>query len=488
MMSHPKTLLHRVFSLNIGLILVLGLMLAACGEQTPAPPTATTAATTTTLASATTASATTTQAAATTEANAANTTTLEMWIMPNTSRVVEDMQKVLADFYVQNPNIKVNVTRVDWGVGLTRLQDAIKQGQGPDVTQMGWSWIGALAASGGLRPFTEADLAPMGGVPNFAEVAWTTSKQAGGTEAVAIPWFVDTRAIFYRTDVVQKAGLDPATAFKDWDSFLNSLKKMKETGLVKAPFAHPGKGEGNVVHNLAPWIWSAGGDMLSADNTKAAFNSEAGIKGVQFYSSLYAQGLVLKEAIEKNTGDVETFFRNGDVGAIITGPWMIRDARLSKTQSDTGYAGTVTANNLGVAQIPAGPGGSKPFVGGSNLGVLKSSKNQAAAVKLVQYMASKKVQNEYASLSALLPATLNAQADFTLVNDPLYKPFLQSVKDGRSYPTIATWGTVQAAMVKSLGLLWDDVAGINGPFDASKVKPRLDAAAQEVNTVITSSK
>lgn len=410
---------------------------------------------------------------------------LELWIMDNSARPADDLQKMLFDFYAKNPGLKINITVLDWNSGYEQILNAIADGKGPDVVQLGWSWIGAMAATKGLRPFSEAELATMDGAENFAPVAWNTTHSVGSTDTVAIPWFVDTRAIYYRTDVLQKTGLDPATAFRTWDNFADTLRKMKDTGLVKAPLAYPGKGDWNVVQNLAPWIWSAGGDLMTPDLSQATFNNDAGVRGVQFYAGLYNQGLVLKEALDKNTSEVEAYFRDGTVGAIISGPWLLRGAKLNKGADDSGFAGSLAARNLGVAQLPAGPGGSKPFVGGSNLAILKNSKNPETALRLVQFLVSRKAQAEYASVSGFLPATAAAQSDQALANDRFYRVFLQSVKDGKTYPTLPAWVTIETGLVKGLGGLWDDVAAARaGSLDPATVKNRLNAAAQQVDSIL----
>lgn len=477
MTSHAKS-----FRLVALLALLLSLLLAACGDTPTNTPAATTAASSATTAAGS--AATTAAGAATTAAASGPNVTLEMWIMPNSAKSVDDVQKVLADFYKANPNIKVNVTEVGWGDALTKITTALQSGVGPDITQVGTTWVGGFAVTKGLRTFTDAEVTAMGGGNNFTEAAWNTSRLLGSNEVVAIPWFVETRALLYRTDVLQKAGLDPATAFKDWTSFSDSLRKMKDAGagMIKAPFAYPGKGDWNVVHNFAPWVWSAGGEILNKEGSKAAFNSEAGVSGAQFYSKLYSDGLVLKEALEKNTADVEAFWGNGDIGAVIGGPWMIKNAKLPKSLN--GYSESLVAKNMGATVIPAGPAGAKPFVGGSNLVVMKASKNQDAAVKVVQYLASKKAQLDYADITGNLPATRDGQADARYTGDPLYKVFLDSLKTGRSYPTVAAWNGIEEAVKKNLSILWDDVAA----GKTTTVKERLDAAAKEVDVLIAASK
>jgi multiple sugar transport system substrate-binding protein len=494
---------YSYVALTVLLTLALALVLAACGDNTatPAPaattaaaPAATTAAApaATTAASAATTAATTKAAtaapAATTAAAAATgpSVTVEMWIMPNTGQSVQDMQTALADFYKQNPNIKVNVTEVGWGDAFGKIQTALQTGVGPDITQVGTTWVATFGSTGGLRPFTDAEIQAVGGSKAFTEAAWNTTHLVGSKDIVAMPWFVETRALLYRKDVLQKAGLDASTAFKDWDTFATSLQKMKDTegDLVKAPFAYTGKNDYNVIHNLMPWVWGAGGNILTQDNNKAAISGDAAVKGVQAYASLFTQGLTYKPAIEKSVDDLEAMFRAGEVGSIISGPWMVVRSKKTKAQDANGYADTVVGQNLGTAVIPAGPSGAHPFVGGSDLAILKSSKNADAAVKVVQYLASRQGQVNYQKLVGNLPANIEAQGD-PIYSDPLYKPYLDSLKVGYSYPVVPAWGAIEQDLQKTFSVMWDDVVANKGN-DA--IKARLNEAAQAIDAAIANAK
>lgn len=486
----------RLAAMGLVLSLLLGLLLAACGDNTATPVPATTAAATTAAQAATTtaaAAAATTARPATTAAAAATTAapatgpavTLEMWIMPNTGKSVDDMNKVLAGFYQQNPNIKVNVVEVGWGDALTKITTALQTGVGPDVTQVGTTWVGAFAATKGLRPFTEAEIKAVGGQEAFTEAAWQTTYQLGTKEIVAMPWFVETRAVYYRTDLLKKANLDASSAFKDWDTFTESLKKMKEAGagLVKAPFAITGKSDWNVVHNPMPFIWGAGGDILNPEGTKAIINSPEAIKGLSYYTGLYSQGLTLKEAIEKNMNDLETLWGAGEIGAFIGIPSVIANSK--KPATENGYVDTITAKNMATAMLPAGPQGTKAFVGGSNLVIPKGTKNPDAAVKLVQYLASKKGQLDYQQIVGNLPANKEALNDPFYTGNVLYKPFLDQLKTGKSYPSIAAWGGVETTIQKNFSLLWDDITAGKGE---AAIKTRLDSIAKEIDTLLAASK
>ncbi|RMF28880.1 MAG: extracellular solute-binding protein [Chloroflexi bacterium] len=346
---------------------------------------------------------------------------------------------------------------LDWGSAWSKITTAATSGEGPDISQLGTTWVAAIAAMGALRPFTAEEIAAMGGAENFVEASWQTCNPVGSGFTVAIPWFVDTRAIIYRKDVLEKVGLDPDEAFATWDSFdaaLARIKEAREAGEVETyPIGFPGKNDWNVLHNFAPWVWGAGGEMLNPGNTAAVFNSPEAIEGFKFYASLFTKGYTPPDVLELNSAQVDGMFPSGEVAMIISGPWMVKNSRTSEDEG--GFAGSVAAENFAVHEIPAGPAGRFTFVGGSDLTVWNSSQHQEEAVEFVKFLVSKESQIRYGGNIGMLPAVKEALADPTFKDDPDYGVFVQAVEHGKSYPAIAAWGPLESAMVKNLGALWD---------------------------------
>ena len=94
---------------------------------------------------------------------------------------------------------------------------------------------------------------------------WNTTQVEGQDGTWAIPWFTEARSIYYRKDVLEKAGVDPATAFKDLDSFKATLQAIKDKVPDIEPFGAPGKKAYDLVHQVMPFVWDNGGAELSAD-------------------------------------------------------------------------------------------------------------------------------------------------------------------------------------------------------------------------------
>ncbi len=408
--------------------------------------------------------------------------TLNAWVMPNSPKPDADFLKTLEPYLKEHPNVTMKVTVLDWGSAWTKITTAATSGEGPDLLQLGSTWVPAIASMGGIDKITDK-VADVGGAEAFLPAIWKTTSIAGDSEVYGVPWFVDARAIYYRTDVFKQAGVDTATAFKDWDSFKSALKAVNGQtvdGKKIAALGLPGKNDWNVVHNIFPWIWAAGGDVLSADNKNVVFNDDKGLDGVMYYTGLAAEGLVDKSSLEKNSSQIESDFGDGKSAVIISGPWLAKNFVTPKANG--GMDDKLAAKNFAVAPLPAGPSGQATFVGGSELTVFSGSKNKEATWDVIKYLTGDEAQKAYAAVSGQLPAKLSQLESPDL--DANMKAFTEAVKYGRTYPSIPQWGPTETALQKHFANVWDIVAGVKGTYSRESVKEELDSAAAEVKAII----
>ncbi len=404
------------------------------------------------------------------------------WVMPNGPQPLENAVRQAEAFTQQNPDIGINVELIDWSVAYNQIQTALQGGADACLTQLGTTWVSGFQPLGGLRPFTAEEIASVGGAEAFVPASWATTHQTGSEEIVAIPWFVDSRALAYRKDILQQVGLTPEEAFKDLNAFQATLQKVKDANLNVAPFAHTGRGDWNVVQNASMFIWNYGGDILTQDNKQAAFNSDQAVDAVTFAASFYGQGLTPPDAPEVNTVQAENRMAEGEVFSVVTGPWMVGNTTTSFEEG--GWENREVAQNVAFAEFPAGPGGQFSFVGGSQLGIFNECHNPEAAMKFIQYLTSPEAQIAYTKVAGFLPAKLQAQQD-PAYNTPAYQVFRAAAEKGKVPPTIAQWGGVENVMKTSLEWVWEDVQASTGkPIDEATVKARLDAGAQSVNELV----
>jgi len=431
-------------------------------------------------------------------------TTINIWIMPNSPKPVIDLEDVLSDFKKNNPDIEIVITAIDWGAAWSKITVAATSGIGPDICQLGTTWVGTIASMGALLPLNEY-ISEIGGADAFLPACWNTSHIEGTKEIIAIPWFVDVRGLYYRTDIFKKLGLTKKD-LETWESFENTLKKIKEAKVVTdqqgniyvgkeaeeklnqpgyklvEPLGIPGKNDWNVIHNFVPWIWAAGGDLLSTDRKSAIFNSKEAMQGILFYTGLVRKKLVPIKTLELNTAQVSTNFVNGDYAMYFDTSHMLKYMAVSREEG--GFGDSVASKNYDVALYPKGPKGRFHFFGGSNLTIFKSTKHPKEAWRVVAYLCSKEAQIKYSQKTGFMPTRKDAFKDPYFENDPRRKVFKEATKYGRSYPCIPAWGPIEPILTRRLGILWDYVAGVYGEVTDKIIEEQINLAVEEVNSVL----
>jgi multiple sugar transport system substrate-binding protein len=409
--------------------------------------------------------------------------TVRLWVMNNGPQPVEDTERIIAPFEKES-GIDVRVQLVGWDVQFDRIRNAAVSGEGPDVTQAGTTQVPFFAALGGFEDLSDR-IGDIGGEDGYAPGVWKTTEVVGRDGTWAVPWFTEARSIYYRKDLLEKAGIDPETAFTDWDAFRATLEKLKSSGAVDGkttfPFGSPGKQAFDLVHHVMPFVWDAGGSELSEDNETSTIASPESQEGVEFVADLVADGLFDVSALEKDGQQVEDSFKGGRLAVWIGGPWVL--AAAARPEDDVWK--DVARKNVGVAPMPAGPSGEAyTFVGGSNLMMFKTAKDKEAAWQLMEFLSQDSTQKAYADLMGMFPARLDPQQQ-TGEKDANYGAFFEAIQDGRSYAPIPQWGQVETAYRTRFGNILDMAAG-HGKSDYSpeSVKAELEAAQKEADQLL----
>jgi multiple sugar transport system substrate-binding protein len=379
--------------------------------------------------------------------------TLEFWYMPyggpiQDRAVIQETE----EFHKAHPNITIKPVRIQWSDALTRLSTATTSGEGPDVTVLGTTWVGGFSALNALRPYTEAEIAAVGGPDVFAAASWSASHRLGSDQITALPWLTDVRALFYRKDVLARAGVDPATAFTDWDAFERTLQKIKDSGGTVWPLAIGNENNFGIIHNVAPFIWGAGGNLLNDTGDRSLLGESPAVDGVTYYQRLVHQ-YDDPEAMKLESSDVPAAFAKG-IGAVT----------IDNSQSVGDYLADPDRPGLkdgwGTAPMPAGRLGRFGFFGGSGLAVLKAAKHPAAAFEWVKFLTGEESQRRYSVSSGLWPARTSAIKGTRLESDPAYAAFRTMIAAGRMYPSIPAWIVVESIIAKDLAELWQAPAAL----------------------------
>jgi multiple sugar transport system substrate-binding protein len=411
---------------------------------------------------------------------------LNMWVMSGSESLQQDMQVLLKPFLDKNPGLRLNVTVLDWSTAWGKINAAAVSGQGPDILELGTTWVASLAAMGALQHIDDVQLKDVGGAKAFFPALWNTTHPYNDPKIYAVPWYGDARVAFYRTDVFEAAGVSPADAFANWGNFKKAMRTINGTvvgGRKIAALGYPGKDDLNIFHNLAPWIWNAGGDVLTSDNRRAAINSSESVQAITYYTSLAVEGLVPKAALKKNSDAIDAGYLNGDYAVIFTGPWLLKPMRTSKAKG--GQMESIAAQKTAVAPYPAGPQGSYTFFSGSNLAIMTSSKSKDVAWQVLAFLTQREAQIKHSQQTAMLPARMDAAFDPVLMADKNYQSFVSVIHNGRHYPSMPGWGTLEEVFLMDFAQMYAAIASASAENSPQLIKQQLDTTARNANKVLT---
>jgi multiple sugar transport system substrate-binding protein len=328
---------------------------------------------------------------------------------------------VLADAFMEEfPDISVDVTAVPWDAAHDRLVTAIAGGEVPDVSLIGTTWMGEFATMGGLEP-TPDSIDPSA----FFEGAWNTTVVDG--TSYGVPWYVETRLVYYRTDLAADGGFDQAPA--TWDELTQLAEATVEGGAEYGISLDPGTI--GTWQTFMPFFWQAGGDIVDEENN-FTLDSDACVAALGYYDSFFEAGLA-----STTVSDVpaEARFADGTVGAFISGPWMIGLVTDAGADPETWT----------VAHQPTETAGTS-FVGGGNLAVFEQSDNKEAAWAFVEYLSRPDVQVTWYETVNDLPSVQAAWDDEALSGDELLSAFGEQLDDAKAPPAIPTWEQVASAI------------------------------------------
>ncbi|HEY3334320.1 MAG TPA: sugar ABC transporter substrate-binding protein [Candidatus Limnocylindrales bacterium] len=374
--------------------------------------------------------------------------TLTVWAMGNEG---VQLKTLAAGFMKANPGVTVNVTPVDWGQAVAKLQTAIAGNQTPDVSQMGTDMMGQFAATGALDP-VPANFEPGA----FFQGAWNTNVING--TVYGVPWYVETRLLYYRTDIAEKAGITapPAT----WEELTAMAKAMQSKGGADWGIS---LGTKNWQEYL-PFLWSAGGDVMDASGA-FQLNSPQAVEALTYYQSFFNDKL--SPASVPEGFDITPAFVAGTHPMFFSGPWHL--GLIAKA------GGAAIEGKWAIAPMPKKVTGTS-FVGGSNVVVYKNSKNKDAAWAFVQYLSDPATQIAWYGDVTDLPAVQAAWSDPALTSDPNVAMFGAQLKDTKAQPAMATWSELATSLNSTLEKL--TTAGMS-PQDAAN---EMQSEAQKIGT------
>jgi multiple sugar transport system substrate-binding protein len=357
-------------------------------------------------------------------ASAGERETLRFWGLGREGEVVREL---VPEFERRNPGVRLEVQQIPWTSAHEKLLTAFVGHAAPDLAQMGNTWIPEFAAIGALEKLDQrvADSAALSETDYFPGV-WQTSLYEGAV--FGIPWYVDTRVLFYRPDLLARAGFRDAP--RDWGEWLAAMRRIKA---LQPPEGHPILLPTNEWEQLSILGLQEGASLLCGNGTRGCFKEPAFAAAARFYVGLFHEGLAPIVSFSQ-LGNVYQEFERGNVAMWITGPWNMGEfrRRLPPEHQDLWMTAPLPAPRAG-----EWPGTS--FAGGSSLAVFAGSRRKEDAWKLVEFLSDPIIQTRFHALSGDLPARKTAWNDPSLAADRKARAFREQLDHVSPMPRVPEW-------------------------------------------------
>jgi multiple sugar transport system substrate-binding protein len=360
-------------------------------------------------------------------ANRTDPNTLTFWTI---GREGEAITQLLPQFERENPNIHVVLQQLPLSAAHQKLLTAFAGDSVPDMTQLGNTWMPEFVTLRALEPLqTRVDRSAVVKPSDYFSSIWKTNVFDNGV--YGIPWYVDTRLLFYRNDVLKQAGFNAPP--RDWQQWRRML----------AALSHPDRGvygillPTNEYEQLMSLALQQPDPLLRDDDRYGNFESPGFKRALAFYVDTFR----LHEAPDitnVEAGNPWSEFGNGVYDFYFSGPWNIGEFRKRLPASEQ--------SDWNTAPLPGPDGPGASVAGGSSLVIFRNSMHKEAAWKLIEYLSRPDVQERFYALLGDMPPRRSSWDGGSLHDDPKALAFREQLEDVRPTPPVPEWERIANEM------------------------------------------
>lgn len=343
-------------------------------------------------------------------------TVIKIWAMGAEG---ENLPFLIEQFEAEHPGVKVVHQTIPWGAAHEKLITAVVGGLTPDIAQMGTTWMPEFRAMNALQPLDEY-LARSESVRLTDFFPGTLKTVRFGEETLGLPWYVETRCLYYRKDALAALGFaGPPATWEEFEKIGAALAARPRGYGISLPERDAGA--------FLNFFWQAGGSVLD-EAGQPAIDGEPFRRAMNYYKSLFDRNIAPKgirdlDANTAFTDEIATY------PFIISGPWSISILEsMAPAMSD----------RWSITPLPSDRRPAS-FLGGANLVVFRGSKNPELAWKFLEFAASRQTQIGWFQRTSALPSRTDAWEDPALSGNPRLAAFKLALPHAEPTPMVAEW-------------------------------------------------
>ncbi|EWS77914.1 ABC transporter substrate-binding protein [Xylella taiwanensis] len=382
--------------------------------------------------------------------------TVRFWAMGREAEVVAGLVR---DFEKEYPEIRVDLQSIPMTAAHEKLLTAFAANSLPDVCQLGNTWLSEFALLDTLEPLQPYVAKSNVVMPaDYFPGVWDTNIVAD--ILYGVPWYVDTRLLFYRKDILAAAGYSgPLTSWADWERAMAAIKR--HVGPDRYAILMPL----NEFEQQLSLALQQDDPLLRDNDNYGNFRSPGFRRVLRFYRNIYEQSWAPKIS-ETQVSNVWYEFFNGNYAFYFSGPWNVREFKLRQPSEMSGKWGTMP--------LPGPDGLGAGVAGGSSLVIFKSSQRKQAAWRLVEYLSRPQVQARFHSIIGDLPPRRSTWRFPGLAEDPLAHAFAEQLERVKSTPKVLEWERI----VQEMRLITERV--VRGGLAEEQAVEQLDRRVDKI--------
>jgi ABC-type glycerol-3-phosphate transport system substrate-binding protein len=375
----------------------------------------------------------------------------------------------LVAVYQKQTGVKVASLYVNNDDTLQKVLTAVRGGSTPDIAYLYGSWAPNVAKIPQVVNLTNVVSKPSVNWNDF----WVGERDVATVngKVIGVPALVDNLAVVYNKTLFAQAGLTPPGANWTWSQFLADARALTKPAIKQYGTAYVTPGSEDTVWHWEALLWAAGGEILNSANTKAAFDSPAGLQSLDALRTMAVTDHSMY--LDPTDSAYANLFNSGKIGMLVTGPWDLS---------------AFPNVHYGVQIMPSFPGttgGHQTISGPDNWVIFNNGSAQvSAAEKFLLWLTAPAQVKAWSLATGDLPTRqsvadasgFTASMDKALPGVSTFVANLGNVHQARpQIPTYPQISQVLGNMVVSVLL------------GKSQPKAALDAAAAKVNQILAGS-
>jgi multiple sugar transport system substrate-binding protein len=304
------------------------------------------------------------------------------------------LPKLIKQFNQQSKSVKVKqrVMPSDTGQYFDKLRTEFQAGGGDiDIIIGDVIWPAQFAVNGWVSDLTDRFKDTDAFLPGPMQAATYQGK------VYAVPWYTDAGLLYYRQDLLDKAGFSEPP--ETWDDLMEMAAKVQKDEGIKNGFVYQGADyEGGVCNGLE-YIRTNGGDVLDPnDPTKVIIDSTGTVNGLATWRDTVASGVSPQAVLQYQEDESAASFLNGESVFIRNWPYMYALAGTSDYPD-------LKPEQLGIAPIPVDKPGNPSYstLGGWNFLINATSESQDEAWEFIKWITAPEQLVTNAELGSKLP-------------------------------------------------------------------------------------